>query len=102
MLGPRIEWAGTILVLIGNETHLRPWVNWEIEYANSKGKRIVGVYARGGKEADIPLNLDRYGDALVGWDSENLIGAILGTHNDWVAPDGSPRKSPWKTDRSSC
>ena len=102
LLRSRIDWAGTVLVLVGQETHSRPWVNWEIEYANSQGKRIVGIYAHGAKESDIPKNLDRYGDALVGWDSKNLIDAIRGKHHDWVTPDGNPRKGPWKTDRSKC
>jgi len=102
LLRSRIDWAGTVLVLIGKETHSRPWINWEIEYANSQGKRIVGVYIQGGKESDVPKNLDRYGDALVGWDSNNLIDAIRGNHNDWVAPDGTPRERRWKTGRSKC
>ena len=52
LLRRKISWAGTVLVLIGKETHDRPWVNWEIEQANKKGKRIVGVYVRGGTEAE--------------------------------------------------
>lgn len=102
LLRERINWAGTVLVLIGEETHSRPWVNWEIEEANRLGKRIVGIYARGAKESDIPEMLDRYGDALVGWNSDNLIDAIRGKHNAWVTPSGEPRKGPWKPDRSSC
>ncbi len=102
ILRSRIDWAGAILVLVGSETHTRPWVNWEIEYAHSQGKRIVGIYAQGGKESDVPENLDRYGDALVGWDSENLMNAIRGKHYDWVAPDGTPRTGPWNKARSMC
>ena len=50
----------------------------------------------------IPENLDRYGDALVGWDSKNLIDAIQGKHKDWVTPEGNPRKGRWDADRSNC
>jgi hypothetical protein len=102
LLSSRIDWAGTLLVLVGKETHSRFWVNWKIEYANGQGKRIVGIYARGAKESDIPKNLDRYGDALVGWDSGNLIDAIRGRHHDWVTPDGQPRKGLWEPSRSKC
>src|ERR1700687_5734510 len=41
LLRMKISWAGTVVVLIGKETHLRPWVDWEIEQANKQGKRIV-------------------------------------------------------------
>src|SRR5260221_9868474 len=44
LLRRKISWAGTVVVLIGKETHARPWVNWEIEQANKQGKRIVGIY----------------------------------------------------------
>ena len=102
ILRDRIKWAGTVLVLIGKETASRPWVNWEIEYANSQGKRIVGVYVRGAQESDIPENLDRYGNAIVGWDSGNLLKAVQGEYNDSVTPDGAPRVGPWTPERSNC
>ena len=49
LLRMKISWAGTIVVLIGKDTHERKWVNWEIEEANKQGKRIVGVFVRGGR-----------------------------------------------------
>src|SRR5665213_710356 len=49
LLRMKISWAGSVVVLIGKETHTRPWVDWEIEQANKQGKRIVGVYVQGGK-----------------------------------------------------
>src|SRR6266516_4304687 len=50
LLRMKISWSGTVVVLIGKETHSRPWVNWEVEQANKQGKRIVGVYERGGMD----------------------------------------------------
>jgi hypothetical protein len=48
------------VVLIGKETHSRPWVNWEIEEAAKQGKRIVGVYEHGGMDALFEfMNFDR-------------------------------------------
>lgn len=44
LIRPRIEWAGTLVVLVGKDTSKSDYVNWEIEYAAQKGKRIVGVY----------------------------------------------------------
>jgi len=92
LLRRKISWAGTVVVLIGKETHSRRWVTWEIEQANKQGKRIVGVYIRGGTEADKPAALEKYASAIIGWNSERIIAAIDGTENPFQNPDGSPRQ----------
>src|SRR6185295_10930207 len=51
ILAPRIAWAGTMLVLISPDTHTSTWVDWEIECAEKIGKRIVGVWVRGGQDS---------------------------------------------------
>ena len=93
ILRMKISWASTVVVLIGKGTHARRWVNWEIDKANEQGKRIVGVYVRGGTEADIPPSFEKYGSALVGWNTDNIIGAIDG-NNNFQNPDGSNRSGP--------
>lgn len=92
LLRMKISWAGVIVVLIGKETHSRPWVNWEIEQANKQGKRIVGVYVRGGTEADVPPALEDYADDIVNWNSDSIISAIDGTTHVFETPDGSARE----------
>jgi len=92
LLRRKISWAGTVVVLIGKDTHKREWVNWEIEQANKQGKRIVGIYERGGTQADVPAPLEKYASSIVGWDSECIINAIDGTENPFETPDGSPRQ----------
>jgi hypothetical protein len=87
LLRMKISWAGTIVVLIGKETHSRPWVDWEIAEANRQGKRIVGVWAHGAQESDLPENLRRYADAVVGWQSGRVLDAIDGKINNWYDPD---------------
>ncbi|OJW77318.1 MAG: hypothetical protein BGO69_18210 [Bacteroidetes bacterium 46-16] len=95
LLRPRIEWASTMVVLIGPDTHTRDWVNWEIEYANSLSKRIIGVYINGAGDSDVPDSFNDCGDALVGWTGDRIIGAIEGEidniDNNWQKPDGTPR-----------
>ena len=54
ILAPQIQWASTLLVYITPETKDSEWVNWEIEYAEKAGKRIVGIYARGANDCDVP------------------------------------------------
>ena len=92
LLRMKISWASTVVVLIGRDTHTRPWVNWEIEQANRQGKRIIGAYIRGGMEADTPPALERYASAIVGWNSDKIIDAIEGRENPFELPDGSPRQ----------
>lgn len=93
ILRMKISWAGTVVVLIGKDTHSRKWVNWEIDKAHQQGKRIVGVFVRGGTEANIPPSLEKYGSAIVNWNSDSIINAIDGVNN-FENPDGSTRDAP--------
>lgn len=102
ILRPRMAWAGTTIVLIGPETHTREWVDWEIEHSNKLGNRIVGVFIHGASGSDVPEAFNKYGDALVGWNSKCAIEAIEGKNNNWENTDGTPWSNPWSTTRSLC
>src|SRR5260370_30613979 len=78
IIAPQINWAGTLIVYVSAKTHTSEWVDWEIEYAAKKAKRIVGVWAQGAKDSDIPRALDEYADAVVGWNSDRIMAAITG------------------------
>ena len=93
LLRMKMSWASPVVVVIGKNTHQRPWVNWEIETAHRLGKRIVGVYEHGGTENDIPAALDKYGDAIVAWNSKNIIGAIEGRCDPQETPAGFERST---------
>ena len=78
-LRKKINWAGAFIVAVGKETHKRDWVNWEIEEASRLGKNIVGVYLHGQRDSEIPPALEKYGDALVGYnDVDKIIDSIEG------------------------
>jgi hypothetical protein len=102
LLREGIRWAGTTVVLIGHKTHTRDWVNWEIEQALKEGKRIVGVFIQGATDADVPDAFQKYGDALVGWNSDRIIDAIEGSCNNWNKTDGSPWENKWDPTRGTC
>ncbi len=91
ILAPQIRWASTLLVYITPQTKNSEWVNWEIEYAAKQGKRIVGVYAHGANECDVPEALEKYADDVRGWQSDGIIDAILGTKSEWRDPAGDLR-----------
>jgi hypothetical protein len=91
ILAPQIQWASTLLVYITPKTKDSPWVNWEIEYAEKEGKTIVGVYARGANECDVPEALEKYANDVRGWHSDGIVDAILGKTNEWHLPSGELR-----------
>ncbi len=101
VLRMKISWASTVVVLIGKDTHTRPWVNWEIDKANEQGKRIVGVYLRGGTEADVPYSLEKYAASIVGWNTDSIISAIDG-ENDFQNPNGTIRLPPNSDTPTNC
>lgn len=104
ILEPRIQWASTLVVLITHDTAQSWWVNWEIKRAVELGKNVVGVYARGATNADLPEELQKCGDAaIVGWQGERVVDAINGQIHDWDSPasDG-PRSPEWLIKRYSC
>lgn len=103
LLRMKMSWASTVVVLIGKETHSRPWVNWEITQANRLGKRIVGVYTRGGTEADIPPAFEKYGADLVNWNTNSILAAIDGTRQGpFLDPDGNPRLPTTRSTNTTC
>ena len=89
ILAPRIRQCSTLAVYITPETKNSDWVNWEIEYAHKHGKRIVGIWAHGEKDCEIPEALDDYADAVVGWTGDSIIDAINGEIDGFHNPDGS-------------
>ena len=103
LIKPQIEWAGTIVVLIGKDTAKSDYVNWEIRAAAEAGKRIIGVYLQGAKDEDIPSELKEYGDNLVGWNGDKIVRAINGEDFDWENADGSPKlNNPETLPRIQC
>jgi hypothetical protein len=89
ILAPRINWAGTFITYITPHTKESKWVDWEIEYAEQKGKRIIGIWAHGHNECEVPEALEKYADAVVAWNANKIIDAIEGRLSDWERPDGS-------------
>ena len=91
ILNPHIKWAGTVVVYVSEDTWKSEWVNWEIEQAHRLGKRIVGVWKYGEKDCKIPEALEKYGDAMVGWNGESIIDALIGTSEVWYKQNGESR-----------
>ncbi len=103
ILSPRIQWASTLVVLITHDTATSDWVNWEVKCAVEQGKNVIGVFAQGATDADVPEELGKCGDALiVGWQGDRVVDAISGRITDWDDPEGRPRDPEWRIRRYSC
>ena len=87
-----IRWAKTFIVMIGEHTYERPWVNYEIREAARQGKTIVGIYMHGCvNNVELPEAYKRYGGSPLGWNSlDKLEGIINGDVLPPEAPDGTP------------
>ncbi len=101
ILAPRIQQCSTVVVYVSPETKDSGYINWEIEYAQSNDKRIVGVWAHGESGCELPETLAKYADAVVGWTENRIIDAINGEFDGWENPDGS-QPSPRQIKRYSC
>lgn len=53
-LGDRIRGAGVLLVLVGADSHNRPWVDYEVQFAQSHRVRVVVVRIPGTRGAAPP------------------------------------------------
>lgn len=102
LLRMKISWASKVVVLIGSETHARPWVNWEIEQAHKQGKQIVGVYERDGTDFDIPPALEKYASKICAWNADSIKQAIDGDEVMFQNPDGSDRAPSGDRATSQC
>jgi len=89
ILAPAMKFAGTFLVYVTPGTKDSKWVTWEIEHAAKQGMRIVGVWAHGDRDCDLPPALAEHADAMVGWNGDAIVDAIDGA-DVWERPDGGP------------
>lgn len=101
LLRMKVSWASMVIVLIGKNTAQRPWVDWEINQAKRQGKRIIGVYERGGTENDKPAALEQYASAIVNWSADSIISAVEGT-NSFQTPAGEDRAPVHAASTSRC
>lgn len=99
LLRMRINWASTFICLIGENTHNSKWVNYEIEQAHLKGKRIVGIYAHGCKDnVEIPEQYKKFGGPILGWNSLDKLGDIMdGKNIPNETPNGQPSEPFYKS-----
>lgn len=53
-IGPKVRGASAVLVLLGNDTHNHPWVEYEAQFAQSHQVRVIPVRIPGTRGAAPP------------------------------------------------
>lgn len=92
LLKPRIEWADKIIVLITPDTQSHEWVYWVVHYAEELDKFVIGVWGYGSAVCELPDALNKYADALVGWNTDSILQALEGKRL-WQNPDCTQRET---------
>jgi hypothetical protein len=72
----RLSQVSTIIVLIGEETHKREAVLWEINEAYKQGKTVIGVRVHRYEDHRIPQLLTNNGARIINWDLEKISGEL--------------------------
>lgn len=63
----RIKQSSVLVVAIGEETHSREAVLWEIRKAHELGKPVIGMRIHGDKNHKIPQPMLDHGDKVLPW-----------------------------------
>lgn len=72
----RINRSSVIVVMIGEETHQREAVLWEINKAYELGKPVIGVRIYNDANHPIPEPMRQNGARIVKWNMEEIQNAI--------------------------
>ncbi len=73
---PRIKNSSVLIVMIGEKTHTRPAVLWEINKAYELGKPVVGVRIYRDENHTIPEPMMQNGAKIVNWKMSEIQDAI--------------------------
>ena len=74
----RIRNSSVIIVMIGEETHTRQAVLWEINKAYELGKPVVGVRIYSNADHNIPEQMVQNNAKIVNWKMSEIQAAIDG------------------------
>lgn len=72
----RIKRSSVLVVAIGEDTHSREAVLWEIRKAHELNKPVIGMRIYGDKNHRIPAPMLEHGDRVIGWKLDVLQSEI--------------------------
>ena len=68
----RIRQSSIVVVTIGENTHQREAVDWEIRKAHELGKPVIGMRLHSDKDHKVPKAMTEHGDRVVPWNLETV------------------------------
>jgi hypothetical protein len=72
----RIRQSSVVVVPIGEDTHKREAVLWEIRKAHELGKPVIGMRIYKDRNHKVPDPMLEHGDKVVDWSLDELQGEI--------------------------
>ena len=91
VIGPCIDWCSTLVVYITRRTQDSEWLDDEIRRAASGGKRIIGVWADGHEDCELPESLAAAAETVVPQREMRLIDALNPEFAGTEETDAMPR-----------
>lgn len=79
-ISERILRSNRVLVLVTDEIHKSPFIDFEVKVARELGKPIIGIFPNGANEGPIPQFLNGAYYRMVGWRRGALAKALLGEY----------------------
>lgn len=77
----RIKNSKVLVVAIGEDTHRREAVLWEIRKAHELGKAVIGMRIYSDKNHKIPEPMREHGDKVIPWKLDGLQNELDKTSN---------------------
>lgn len=68
----RIKQSSVVVVAIGEKTHEREAVDWEIRKAHELGKPVIGMRLHGDENHKVPQAMKDHNDRVVNWNLETI------------------------------
>jgi len=68
--------ADIVVCLIGHNTYLNKWIDWEIETAAKFGKPLVGVKVHGSWDDTVPESMEEHGGNIVSVNYDDMYDAV--------------------------
>lgn len=92
-----IEMTDMVVVLVGRNTSEEKWIDWSIDFAGKKGKKVIFIYLN--EIGSLPENARKFGHSAVGMSkAKEVIGR---SEIIWETAEGTPFPK-YEIDRSSC
>lgn len=72
----RIRQSSVVVVAIGEDTHSREAVLWEIQKAHELGKPVIGMRIYSDQNHRVPQPMQEHGDTVIDWNLDALQGEL--------------------------